>query len=128
MTWFSSSYAALMAWMSFRSADNSKSRHLEATSSLRHTGDMATAEEKRLDLYNGLQEVLGTHRTTTLMTYLPSVESPDLLTKTEFRTEMAEFRSEIRGQLDKINSRIDRVLLAVVGSLVAIVAAVFTAG
>ena len=89
---------------------------------------MATAEEKRLDLYDGPQEALGTERATTLMTYLPSIESPDLLTKSEFRNEMAEFRSEIRGQLEKINNRIDRVLLALVGSLVAIVAAVFTAG
>lgn len=92
---------------------------------------MATAEEKRLDLYNGLQEVLGTERATTLMTHLPAVESSDLLTRTEFnefRSEMAEFRSEVRGQFAKVNSRIDRVLLAVVGSLIAIVAALFAAG
>lgn len=74
---------------------------------------MTGPESKRLDLYNRLREVLGTDPATTLMTYLPPVLTPDLITRAEFKTEM-----------HRIDKRIDRVLLAVVAGNVAILATI----
>lgn len=105
---------------------------------------MASPESLRLDLYNGLQELLGTDRATYLMTHLLPAEMPDLLTKTEFGIEMSQVKTEmsrintelsdlgtrftkLEDKLDtrfaEVNKRIDRVLLAVVGGLFVMLAA-----
>ncbi|MFP4554790.1 MAG: hypothetical protein ACLFRT_13145 [Actinomycetota bacterium] len=112
---------------------------------------MASPESIRLDLYNGLQQLLGTDRATYLMTHLLPAEMPDLLTKTEFGIEMSQVRTEmsrmntkmsrvntelsdlgtrftkLEDKLDtrfaEVNKRIDRVLLAVVGGLFVMLAA-----
>lgn len=109
---------------------------------------MTSPESIRLDLYNGLQELLGTDRATYLMTHLLPAEMPDLLTKNEFEIEMSQVTAEIsqvkaemsqvkvdlgarftkvEDKLDtkfaEVNKRIDRVLLAVVGGLFVMLAA-----
>jgi hypothetical protein len=112
---------------------------------------MTAQESIRLDLYNGLQELLGNDRATYLMTHLLPAEAPDLLTKTEFRSELrselraalGELRAEVAGELaalekriddrlehkfDQVNKRLDRVLLTVVGSMSVILAAVISSG
>lgn len=96
---------------------------------------MTGQESKRLDLYNRLQEVLGTDPATTLMTYLPPVETPELLTRTEFKTEIAAFREltqakfdRIDSRFDELNNRIDRVLLSVVAGMFVILAAIIGTG
>jgi hypothetical protein len=114
---------------------------------------MTTPESTRLDLYNGLQELLGTDRARYLVTHLLPVEESDLLTRTEFetemsglRTELSAFKQEMSEQFDKIDGRfdrldekldkkltevhkrIDRVLLAVVGGMFLILAAVISSG
>lgn len=117
-------------------------RPLEHHRTVRHSGLMATQESKRLDLYNGLQEVLGTDRAKTLMTYLPAVESNDLLTKAYFDGRLGQVESRmdqldnrlhrVEGRLEyfdtrfaELGKRIDRVLLAVVGGLFVVLAGVF---
>jgi hypothetical protein len=108
---------------------------------------MTAQESIRLDLYNGLQELLGNDRATYLMTHLLPAEAPDLLTKTEFRSELraalGELRAEVAAELaalekriddrlehkfDQVNKRLDRVLLTVVGSMSVILAAVISSG
>ena len=96
---------------------------------------MTGGESRRLDLYNRLQEVLGTEPATPLMTYLPPVETPELLTTTEFkaemrelRTEMREFGTEVTQRFDHLNRRIDRVLLTVVGGMFVLLAAIIGTG
>lgn len=92
-----------------------------------HVGGVATDSE-RLDLYDGLKDVLGTDPATTLMTCLPDTEAADLLTRSEFQAEMTQFRTELRGGLADMNKRIDRVLLTLVAGLFVIFAAVLTSG
>jgi hypothetical protein len=108
---------------------------------------MTAQESIRLDLYNGLQELLGNDRATYLMTHLLPAEAPDLLTKTEFRSELraalGELWAEVAAELaaiekridnrlehkfDQVKKRIDRVLLTVVGSMSVILAAVISSG
>lgn len=81
-------------------------------------------DSKRLDLYDGLKDVLGIVRATTLMTHLPDMEAADLLTKNEFQSEMDEIKDALRD----LNKRIDRVLLTLVAGLFVIFAAVLTSG
>ena len=48
-------------------------------------GSMAVSEARRRDLYNGLDELLGTERADTLMTYLPAYETIEVATKDDIR-------------------------------------------
>lgn len=96
---------------------------------------MGSQESRRLELYNRLQEVLGSGPATTLMTLLPPVETGELLTRTEFKTEIARldarfdrFEDRFEDRFDSVNKKIDRVLLAVVGGMFVIVAAIITTG
>lgn len=92
---------------------------------------MGSQESRRLELYNRLQEVLGSGPATTLMTYLPPVETGELLTRTEFKTEIARLDDRFDRfdhRFDSVNKKIDRVLLAVVGGMFVIVAAIITTG
>lgn len=96
---------------------------------------MTGRESRRLDLYNRLQEVLGTDPATTLMTYLPPVETPELLTRTEFKSEVATVREQVQSQFDRVdsqlgelNKRIDRVLLTMVAGMFVILAAIVSTG
>lgn len=92
---------------------------------------MTSQESKRLGLYNRLQEVLGTDPATTLMTYLPPVEAPDLLTRSEFKSSISKIETRFdrfEDRFDELNRKIDRVLLAVVGGLFVVVAAIIGTG
>ena len=92
-------------------------------------GSMAVSEARRRDLYNGLDELLGTERADTLMTYLPAYETIEVATKDDIRRLEAHLeRLEVRldGGLDAVNQRLDRFfitqsagLIAMVGTLVA---------
>ncbi|HUG08105.1 MAG TPA: hypothetical protein VMP13_04325 [Acidimicrobiia bacterium] len=65
------------------------------------------------------------------MTYLPPVETGELLTRTEFKTEIARLDDRFDRfdhRFDSVNKKIDRVLLAVVGGMFVIVAAIITTG
>jgi hypothetical protein len=89
---------------------------------------MTSSESDRLDLYNGLQEALGTDRATTLMSQL---HNPDLLTRSEFNERLDKLDARFDRLEDKldtglavVNQRIDRVLLAVVAGLFLLLAAI----
>lgn len=102
-----------------------------------------TSESKRLDLYNRLQEVLGNEPATTLMTYLPPIAGPDLLTKSVFEKRMTEVDERfvrvdkrfdqvddrfirVEDQLDHIDEKVDRVLLAVVAGMFILFASIIS--
>jgi DNA repair ATPase RecN len=80
---------------------------------------MTSPESIRLDLYNGLQELLGTDRATYLMTHLLPAEMPDLLTTSEFGVEMSQVKTEIsqvktemsqvKTELSQIKTEVSRV-------------------
>lgn len=99
---------------------------------------MTTSESRRLDLYNGLQELLGTDRATYLMAHLMPAEMPDLLTRREFDAAMSEIKGALAGldqkfdrledKLEAVNKRIDRVLLVVVSGMFVLVAAIISSG
>ena len=85
---------------------------------------MTVPEARRHDLYNALEEVLGTDRADTLMAHLPTTEAAALATRGDFEEIRAEVKG-IRAEIQVINQRLDRLfltlaagLLAVVGSLV----------
>ena len=111
---------------------------------------MSDTEARRLDLYNRLQEVLGTGPATTLMSHLPA--SDDLVTKgeftgftngefaafktemgefktemREFKAEMREFKTEMREFRSEVNQRFDRVFLAVLAGQFVLLAAIISA-
>ncbi len=95
---------------------------------------MTSTDAQRLDLYNGLKEVLGTERATILMTYIPTAPAPDLLTRSDLKADLAELKAELKADmaglkadLAQVHRRIDRVHLAMVAGLFVVVAAVFTA-
>jgi hypothetical protein len=107
------------------------------------------SEADRLDLYNRLQEVLGTSPATTLMSNLAA--SGDLVTTTEFadfktemrrfvaemcefkiemrefKIEMREFKADMHRSLTEVNRFIDGVLLAVVTGQFVLLAAIVSA-
>jgi len=97
---------------------------------------VSDTEARRLDLYNRLQEVLGTGPATTLMSHLPA--SDDLVTKGEFtaftngefatfKAEMREFKTEMREFRSEVNQRFDRVFLAVLAGQFVLLAAIISA-
>lgn len=107
---------------------------------------MTTAESRRHDLYNGLVEFLGADRANTLMTYLPSGESTDLLTRADLDAVEQRLGAHIDGldariagldtridgldtridglsnRIDLVTQRLDRIVFALVAGLVAIIA------
>lgn len=65
---------------------------------------MSTQQSARLDLYNGLIELLGPERAEALMSYLPVIEPSEVLTK----SDLLAFGVEIGGRFDLLEERIDR--------------------
>jgi len=94
---------------------------------------MTPSEADRLDLYNGLSEVLGPTRAETLMTFLPDVDPSELASKTDMssiredisalRADIHDLRSDLKTGLEAVNARIDRLFLTLVAGLFVIVAA-----
>ena len=90
-----------------------------------HSRDMAVSEARRRDLYNGLDQLLGTELADTLMAYLPAYETIDVATKDDIRRLEARLDG-MDARLDRIEQRLDRFfltqsagLIAMVGTLIA---------
>lgn len=87
---------------------------------------MSTSEPARLDLYNGLTELLGPDRAEKLMTYLPAFDPAEVATKSDILllgSDILKLESELKSGLAAINARLDRLFLALLAGLFAIVAA-----
>jgi len=74
---------------------------------------MAITEQDRRDLFNGLEEAIGTEPANKLMELLPHQPADQLVTRTdmhafgtELRGEMAELRSELRGEMTELRADI----------------------
>ncbi len=78
---------------------------------------MATTEETRNDLYQGLTEALGKQRANTLMEHLPPRGWADVATKqdlqllrNELQTEIGELRAEMRVGFADVRTELHRTL------------------
>jgi hypothetical protein len=87
---------------------------------------MAISEARRRDLYNSLDELLGTELAETLMAYLPAYESTELATKDDIRRLDDRF-DRIEDRLDAVNQRLDRFFLTQSAGLIAIVGTLIAA-
>jgi len=87
---------------------------------------MAISEARRRDLYNSLNELLGTELAETLMAYLPAYESTELATKEDIRRLEDRF-DRIEDRLDAVNQRLDRFFLTQSAGLIAIVGTLIAA-
>ncbi len=74
---------------------------------------MATTDKNRRDLFNHLEEALGTDPAHTLMELLPLEPSNELVTRsdmhafgTEVSSEMAELRAELRGEMSELRAEL----------------------
>jgi len=67
---------------------------------------MVNAEARRRDLYNGLQELLGTERADTLMAHLPLREMTELATKGDIARLEARFDG-LETRFDGLEARFD---------------------
>ena len=103
---------------------------------------IAITEESRYQLFQGLDETLGTERAATLMEHLPPVGWADVatkrdldqsavLTRTELRREMATLASELRSEISDLRAEFFREqrnqTLAIIGANTTIVALLFAA-
>jgi hypothetical protein len=86
---------------------------------------MAVSEARRRDLYNVLDELLGTDEADTLMAYLPAYATIDVATKDDIR-RLEDRLSGMDARFDRIEDRLDRFfitqsagLIAMVGTLIA---------
>ena len=68
---------------------------------------VAISEARRRDLYNSLDELLGTELAETLMAYLPAYESTELATKEDIRRLEDRFDG-IDIQFGQVDDRFDR--------------------
>ncbi len=106
---------------------------------------MAVTEQDRRDLFNGLEEAIGTEPANKLMELLPHQPADQLVTRTdmhafgtELRGEMAELRSELRGEMTELraditerfaNAKVEtqRLIVAgMVGNAIAVITALLT--
>jgi len=74
---------------------------------------MAITEQDRRDLFNGLEEAIGTEPANKLMELLPNQPTDQLVTRTdmhafgtELRGEMAELRAELRGEMTELRAEL----------------------
>jgi hypothetical protein len=101
---------------------------------------MAISEARRRDLYNSLDELLGTELAETLMAYLPAYESIELATKEDIRRlddrfdriddrfkQVDDRFDRIDDRLDAVNQRLDRFFLTQSAGLIAIVGTLIAA-
>jgi predicted nuclease with TOPRIM domain len=101
---------------------------------------MAISEARRRDLYNSLDELLGTELAETLMAYLPAYESTELATKEDIRRlddrfdriedrfkQVVDRFDRIDDRLDAVNQRLDRFFLTQSAGLIAIVGTLIAA-
>jgi hypothetical protein len=83
---------------------------------------VAASETARLDLYNGLTELLGSDRAETLMAALPIAEISDLATKADLAL-LGSRMDRLEGAMVGLGSRMDRLFLTLTAGLFVIVAA-----
>lgn len=94
---------------------------------------MTASESRRLDLYNGLNQVLGSELTDTLMAYLPTTETAALVTKddmTVVKDDIRGIKDDIRGIKDDIRhlaQRVDRIQLTLLAGFISMVVALIVA-
>lgn len=87
---------------------------------------MTAKEAARLDLYNGLTELLGPKRAEALMSYLPVIEASEVLTRSDllaFRDEMSGRFDRLEERMDRFEERMDRMVRVLMGGLFMVVAA-----
>lgn len=93
--------------------------------------NMAISDEDRRDLFNRLEDKLGTKPANTFMELLPHQPADELVTRTDIhafgtglRGEMAELRGELTTEMAELRTHLERL---VVGGMVANAIAVVTA-
>ena len=74
---------------------------------------MAITEQNRRDIFNGLEDAIGTEQANHLMELLPTSPASELVTRTdmhafgtEIRGEMAELRAELRGEMAELRAEL----------------------
>ena len=113
------------------------------------TLNMAITEHDRRELFNGVEEAIGTKRANHLMELLPTSPSTHLVTRddmnatttmmrgemAELRGEMAELRAEMRGEMAELRAEIKNdfaslktsterlILTGMIGNAVAVITA-----
>ena len=103
---------------------------------------MAITEQNRRDIFNGLEDAIGTEQANHLMELLPTSPASQLVTRTdmhafgtEIRGEMAELRAELRGEMAELRGEINTKLAnahsstqrLIIASMIGNAVAVFTA-
>ena len=106
-------------------------RDPSTSSSETETLNMAITEQNRRDIFNRLEDAIGTEQANHLMELLPTSPASQLVTRTdmhafgtEIRGEMAELRGEIHTKLANAHASTQRLIIA---SMVGNAVAVFTA-
>ena len=69
---------------------------------------MTAAESRRLDLYNGLSDLIGPDRADTLMAYLPSRAGAELATNEGLHDLESRLSKGINDVESRLSTRIDR--------------------
>ena len=90
--------------------------------------EMTRAEAKRHDLYNSLAELIGTDQANTLMAYLPTHESHDLVTKDDLAAMREEMRAgfdRLERRIDALGTRLDRIVLSLIAALLTMLVGFF---
>ena len=74
---------------------------------------MAITEENRRNIFNGLEDAIGTEQANHLMELLPTSPATELVTRSdmhafggELRGEMAELRAELRGEMAELRAEL----------------------
>ena len=74
---------------------------------------MAITEENRRNIFNGLEDAIGTEQANHLMELLPTSPATELVTRSdmhafsgELRGEMAELRAELRGEMAELRGEL----------------------
>jgi flagellar motility protein MotE (MotC chaperone) len=98
---------------------------------------MVTSDARRRDLYNVLDELLGSERAETLMAYLPAYENTDLATTDDIRRveerlhhledRLQRLEDRLEHRFDSIDQRLDRFFLTQSAGLIAIVGTLIAA-
>lgn len=99
---------------------------------------MSVTNERRHDLHNRLDEVLGREEATTMMDYLPPVGWADVATKNDLstlagdlRSEMRELRLDLTAQMHQMSAGLYKsqrdIVIAMIGSQLAVGGLLFAA-
>ena len=117
-------------------------REPSTSSSETETLNMAITEQNRRDIFNRLEDAIGTEQANHLMELLPTSPASQLVTRTdmhafgtEIRGEMAELRDELRGEMAELRGEINTKLAnahsstqrLIIASMIGNAVAVFTA-